>query len=70
MNAGNVILGRPWLYDKDVTIYGRSNMCQFEYERKKIKLLPRELKAEPSKPKRAAAKKPNIINLITAKTFS
>ena len=30
MNVGHVILGRPWLYDKDVTMYGRSNMCQFE----------------------------------------
>ena len=23
MDVGHVILGRPWLYDKDVTIYGR-----------------------------------------------
>jgi len=27
------------LFDKNVTIYGQSNMCQFEHEGKKIKLL-------------------------------
>jgi len=40
MNVGQVILGRPWLFDKNVTIYVRSNMCQFEHEGKQIKLLP------------------------------
>jgi len=40
MDMGQVILERPWLFDKDVIIYGRSNMCQFEYDGKKIKLLP------------------------------
>jgi len=40
MNVGQVILGRAWLFDKNVTIYGRSNMCQFEHEGKKIKPLP------------------------------
>jgi len=45
MNVGQVILGRPWLFDKNVIIYGRSNMCQFEYEGKKIKILPLRSKA-------------------------
>jgi len=27
MNVGQVILSRPWLFDKKVTIYDRSNMC-------------------------------------------
>jgi len=70
MDVGHVILGRPWLYDKDVTIYGRSNMCQFEHEGKKIKLLPREPKVEPSEPKPTIVKKTNSISLITAKAFS
>ena len=39
---GQVILGRPWLFDKNVTIYNRSNMCQYEHESKQIKLLPLE----------------------------
>ena len=67
MDVGHVILGRSWLYDKDVTIYGRSNMCQFEHEGKKIKLLPREPKDESSKPKPTTVKKTNSISLITAK---
>ena len=44
MNVGQVILGRSWLFDKIVTIYSRSNMCQFEHEGKQIKLLPLRLK--------------------------
>jgi len=40
MNVGQVMLGRSWLFDKNVTIYGRSNMCQFENKGKQIKLLP------------------------------
>jgi len=59
INVGHVILGRPWLDDRDVTIYDRSNMCYFEHEGKKIKLLPREPKAEPSESKPAAVKKTN-----------
>ena len=45
-------------------------MCQFEHEGKKIKLLPREPKAESSEPKPATVKKTNSISLITAKAFS
>jgi len=48
MNVGQVILGRPW-FDKNITIYGRSNMCQFEHEGKHIKLLPLRSKTEHSK---------------------
>jgi len=39
MDVSQIILGRPWLFDKDITIYGRSNVCQFEHKSKKIKLL-------------------------------
>ena len=44
MNVNQIILDRPWLFDKNITIYGRSNMCQFEHEGKQIKLLPLILK--------------------------
>ena len=40
MNVGQVTLGRPWLFDKNVIIYSRSNMCQLEHEGKQIKLPP------------------------------
>uniref|UniRef100_A0A2N9IMT1 Reverse transcriptase zinc-binding domain-containing protein n=1 Tax=Fagus sylvatica TaxID=28930 RepID=A0A2N9IMT1_FAGSY len=40
MDVGHIILGRPWLYDLDVTIYGRTNSCSFTFKGKKIKLNP------------------------------
>ena len=40
MDVRHVILGRPWLYDLDVTIYGRTNSCSFTFKGKKIKLKP------------------------------
>ena len=27
MDEGHIILGRPWIYDLDVTLHGRSNSC-------------------------------------------
>ncbi|XP_058087529.1 uncharacterized protein LOC131234614 [Magnolia sinica] len=36
----HIILGRPWLYDGDVTIFGRSNMYTFMHEGMKIKINP------------------------------
>jgi len=35
MDVGHVILGRPWLYDLDVTIFGQSNSCSFTFQGKK-----------------------------------
>jgi len=70
IDVGHVILRQQWLYDKDVTIYGRSNMCQFKHEGKKVNVLPREPKVEPSEPKPTTVKKTNSISLITAKAFS
>jgi len=35
MNVGQIILSRPWLFNKNITIYGQSNMC----EGKQINLL-------------------------------
>ena len=70
MDVSHVILVWPWLYDKDFTIHGRMNTCQFEHEGKKIKLLPREPNAEPSEPKPTTVKNTNTISLITAKAFS
>ena len=49
MNVGQVILGRPWLFDKNVIIYSWSNMCQFEHDDKQIKLLPLRPKTQQPK---------------------
>ena len=39
IDMGQIILGRLWLFDKNITIYDQSNICQFEHKGKKIKLL-------------------------------
>ena len=35
MGVGSVLLGRPWLFDRDVAQYGRSNRCIFYFGRSK-----------------------------------
>ena len=40
MDVGHLILGRPWLFDMDVTLFGCSNSCSFEFNGKRIKLNP------------------------------
>ena len=35
MDIGSIILGRPWLYDNDVRIQGRTNVCSFMFKKKK-----------------------------------
>ena len=40
MEVGSILLGRPWLFDVNATILGRSNTCIFEHEGKKIQLNP------------------------------
>jgi len=64
MDVGQIILGRPWLYDNNVTIHGRSNMCRFEHESKKIKLTPYRPIAK--KTKLNSPKKSKGVNLISA----
>ncbi|PKA46484.1 hypothetical protein AXF42_Ash012617 [Apostasia shenzhenica] len=46
MNIAHVLLGRPWLYDRDVIHYGRSNTYTFTFKGKKVKLNP----AKPKEP--------------------
>ena len=31
MGVGSLLLGRPWLFDRDVAQYGRSNQCSFYF---------------------------------------
>lgn len=40
MEAGHIILGRPLLYDLDVTTCRQSNICAFIHEGKSIQLNP------------------------------
>ncbi|KAK0601962.1 hypothetical protein LWI29_029106 [Acer saccharum] len=52
MNDGHILLGRPWLYDHDVTTKGQENICIFEHLRKQITLKPQPplVKAEARSP--------------------
>lgn len=68
MDVGHIILGRPWLYDLDVTLYGRSNSCSFMFEGKKIVLNP--LKPKPiDMSKKKEAPKAKDLNIISPKAF-
>uniref|UniRef100_A0A2N9EVI4 Reverse transcriptase domain-containing protein n=1 Tax=Fagus sylvatica TaxID=28930 RepID=A0A2N9EVI4_FAGSY len=68
MDVEHIILGRPWLYDLDVTLHGRSNSCSFVFEGKKIKLTPLQPKlVEMSKKKEVTAK--NGLNIISPNAF-
>ena len=40
MQIDSVILGRPWMYDVDLTSYGHSNQCCFIHKGKRIQLYP------------------------------
>lgn len=73
MDVGHIILGRPWLYDLDVTLYDRSNTCAFEFQGKKIKLVPRQPKDNPEvkekveKGKNVKNNKSKSLHIIRAK---
>lgn len=40
MDASHILLGRPWQYEVKMIFNGRENSCKFEWERRKIVLLP------------------------------
>lgn len=52
MDIAHVLLGQPWLYDRDVVNYGCSNTYFFQHSDQKIRLNPtppKELRALTSK---------------------
>ena len=68
MDVGHIILGRPWLYDLDVTLHERFNSCSFLFEGKKIVLNP--LKPKPiDMSKKTEAPKAKVLNIISLKAF-
>ena len=68
MDVGHIILGRPWLYDLDVTLHGRSNSCSFMIEGKKIVLNPLKPKLIDMS-KNTEAPKEKGLNIISLKEF-
>ena len=65
MDVGSILLGRPWLYDHDVKIQGRSNICSFFFNGKKISLLP-YIKGQ-NEPKNISTPQVNLVSKIFAK---
>ena len=66
MDVVHIILGRPLLYDLDVTLYGRSNSCSFMYNGQRIKLNLVKTKFVSASKAREEPKKQSI-NLISPK---
>jgi len=45
IDVGHIILGRSWLFDLNVFVYGQTNHCLFVYNGKKVKLMPNQPKS-------------------------
>ena len=69
MDVGSIILGLPWFYDADATIYGKSNTCTFLNGGKRFRIQPLEPKANSSPTHDTKIVKPNSIHLNNAKEF-
>ena len=69
MDMSQIILGRPCLFDKDVTIYDRFNICQFEHKGKKIKLFLLRHDIRQLAQRLTAPKKTKEINIISERSL-
>jgi len=67
MDVGHIILGRLWLYDLDVIIYGRPKSCSFVRDGKKIKLAPLWRALPPETKQTDALSNNKALNLISPK---
>jgi len=63
---GHIILGRPWLFDLDVTIYKRANQCSFVYNEKRVKIMTNQPKP-PTREKRIGKGKDKVDVLTPGK---
>ena len=68
MDVGHVILGRPWLYDLDITIFGRSNSYSFTFQGKKIQLIKLPPRSNDNSPKKNKVKEEGL-NIISPMKF-
>ena len=69
MDIRSIILGRTWLYDRDVTLFGKSNSCTFYFEGRKIRINPMELQTRTTSQKPKAPKQNKSLHLVGAKEF-
>ena len=66
MDVGSIILGRPWLFDLDVRLFGKSNSCTFMYKGQKIRINPIEPKPKAPFKKSKIPKKSKSLPLVSA----
>lgn len=50
MDARHVLLGHPWQFDVNMVYKGRENSCPFEWDGRKIVMLPRSGKVASKEP--------------------
>ena len=67
MEVHSIILGRPWLYDHDATLFGKTNSCAFNHLGKRIVINPIPPKNKIKKEASSLKKKKPILYLISAK---
>ena len=72
IDIAHILLGRPWLYDLDVSSLGRSNIYEFKFKRKKIVLKPAKPKSSVgnNKEKTITEKNDILCYLVTRTNFS
>ena len=70
MGVSSIILGRPWLYDHDATLFGRTNSCAFNHLGKRIVINPVPPKDESKKGASSLKEKKPELNLISAKELN
>ena len=67
MDVDSIILGRPWLFDADVTIYGKSNTCVFLHEGKRYRIQPTKPKNHTTSDQKSVTDK--SIHILNARGF-
>ena len=70
MGVSSIILGRPWLYDHDATLFGKTNSCTFNHLGKRIVINPVPPKDEIKKGASSLKEKKPKLNLISAKELN
>ena len=67
MGVSSIILGQPWLFDHDATLYGRTNSCSFMHLGKKLVIHPTQSKDNTKRGSSHIKEQGTKVNLITAK---
>jgi hypothetical protein len=71
MQACQLLLGRPWLYDHDVQIFGRTNKLSFVYKGERFSLIPltpEEILKDDIKKKQQESE--NHLRVVTPRVFA